>query len=44
MAAVASKGHKVWNRALIGLVFVVLVIYLLPLYWISSTAFIHLDR
>ena len=39
MAAVTSKGHKVWNRALVGLVFVLLAIYLLPLYWISSTAF-----
>ncbi|MGH8730681.1 MAG: carbohydrate ABC transporter permease, partial [Burkholderiales bacterium] len=39
MSAVTSKGHRVWNRALIALVFLVLVIYLLPLYWISSTAF-----
>jgi multiple sugar transport system permease protein len=39
MSAVTSKGHRVWNRALIALVFLVLAIYLLPLYWISSTAF-----
>jgi ABC-type glycerol-3-phosphate transport system permease component len=39
MAVVTSKGHKVWNRALVALVFLVLLIYLLPLYWISSTAF-----
>jgi len=39
MAAVTSKGHKLWNRALVGIVLVLLVIYLLPLYWISSTAF-----
>ncbi len=39
MAAVTSKTHRLWNRVAIAMVFVVLVIYLLPLYWISSTAF-----
>jgi len=39
MAAVKSRGYRIWNRVLIALVFVVLGIYLLPLYWISSTAF-----
>jgi multiple sugar transport system permease protein len=39
MAAVTSKGHRLWNRVLVAAVFVVLLIYLLPLYWISSTAF-----
>jgi multiple sugar transport system permease protein len=39
MAAVTSKAHRLWNRVLIAAVFVVLLIYLLPLYWISSTAF-----
>jgi len=39
MAAVTSRTHRLWNRVAIAMVFVVLVIYLLPLYWISSTAF-----
>src|SRR5882672_82335 len=39
MAAVTSKGHKAWDRTLVGIVFALLIIYLLPLYWISSTAF-----
>lgn len=39
MAAVQSKSHKLTNRLLIALVFVVLFLYLIPLYWISSTAF-----
>jgi multiple sugar transport system permease protein len=39
MAVVTSRKHRLWNRLLIALVFVVLLIYLLPLYWISSTAF-----
>src|SRR5260221_14694012 len=39
MASVTSKGHRIWNRVLIALVFLLVVIYLLPLYWISSTAF-----
>src|ERR1044072_1339621 len=39
MAIVTSKKHRLWNKTLVGLVFVVLVIYLLPLYWISSTPF-----
>jgi multiple sugar transport system permease protein len=39
MAAVTSKAHRLWNRVLVAAVFVVLLIYLLPLYWISSTAF-----
>ncbi len=39
MAAVQSKRHKLTNRLLIALVFVVLFLYLIPLYWISSTAF-----
>jgi multiple sugar transport system permease protein len=39
MAAVTSQGHRIWNRVLIALVFLIVVLYLLPLYWISSTAF-----
>ena len=39
MAAVTSRRHRIWNRVLIALVFVLVVIYLVPLYWISSTAF-----
>jgi multiple sugar transport system permease protein len=39
MAAVTSTTHRMWNRVAIACVFLVLVIYLLPLYWISSTAF-----
>ena len=39
MAAVTSKGHRIWNRVLVALVFLLVVIYLIPLYWISSTAF-----
>src|SRR5215510_3884245 len=39
MAAVTSKTHRLWNRVAIACVFLVLLIYLLPLYWISSTAF-----
>src|SRR5258706_16187109 len=39
MAAVQSKRHKLTNRLLIALGFDVLVLYLIPLYWISSTAF-----
>ena len=39
MAAVTSKSHTALNRAAIALVLVVTVIYLIPIYWISSTAF-----
>src|SRR6185436_10506143 len=39
MAAVASKGHRIRHRLLVALVFLLVVVYLLPLYWISSTAF-----
>ena len=36
---VTSKSHRIWNRVLIALVFLLVIAYLLPLYWISSTAF-----
>lgn len=39
MAAVTSKGHRLWNRLLVATAFVLVVVFLLPLYWISSTAF-----
>jgi multiple sugar transport system permease protein len=39
MAAVESKVHRLWDRVAIGLVLVALVINLIPLYWIASTAF-----
>ena len=39
MAAVTSKGQRLWNRLLVATAFVLVVIFLLPLYWISSTAF-----
>jgi multiple sugar transport system permease protein len=39
MAAVQSKHHKLTNRLLVVLTFILLVLYLIPLYWISSTAF-----
>jgi multiple sugar transport system permease protein len=39
MAAVQSKRHGALNRVAIVLVLVVTVIYLVPIYWITSTAF-----
>ena len=39
MSAVTSKRQRIWNRALVALIFLLVIIYLLPLYWISSTAF-----
>ena len=31
MAAVTSKGHRIWHRVLIALVFLLVVVYLIPL-------------
>src|SRR5215468_2934847 len=39
MAAVQSNRQKTMNRAAIALVVVVTLIYLVPIYWITSTAF-----
>jgi multiple sugar transport system permease protein len=39
MASVESTRYKFTNRIFIAAVFLVLVIYLIPLYWICSTAF-----
>jgi multiple sugar transport system permease protein len=39
MAAVQSNRQRVLNRAAVGLVLLLTVIYLIPIYWISSTAF-----
>jgi hypothetical protein len=39
MSAVTSKRQRIWNRVLVALIFLLVIIYLLPLYWISSTAF-----
>jgi len=39
MAAVQSKIQRLWNRVAVALVLVALVIMMIPLYWIGSTAF-----
>jgi multiple sugar transport system permease protein len=39
MAAVQSATQRLWNRAAMLLVLIVLVITMIPLYWIGSTAF-----
>jgi multiple sugar transport system permease protein len=39
MAAVQSKTHAVVNRVAIALVVVITLIYLIPIYWITTTAF-----
>jgi multiple sugar transport system permease protein len=39
MAAVQSSSHKVFNRVAIAAVLVVTLIFLAPIYWITSTAF-----
>ena len=39
MAAVHSRTQRVLNRVAIGLVVIATLIYLIPIYWISSTAF-----
>ena len=39
MAAVQSVRHRALNRTAIALVLVVTVIYLIPIYWITTTAF-----
>src|SRR3954468_2026640 len=39
MAAVESKGHTALNRAAVALVVVITLIYLIPIYWITTTAF-----
>lgn len=39
MAAVTSKGQRLWNRFLVATAFALVIVFLLPLYWISSTAF-----
>jgi multiple sugar transport system permease protein len=39
MAAVTSKGQRLWNRLLVATAFILVIVFLLPLYWISSTAF-----
>ena len=39
MSAVTSRGHKALNRAAIAIVLLATLIYLIPIYWIASTAF-----
>jgi multiple sugar transport system permease protein len=39
MAAVQSTGHRALNRAAVALVVVITLIYLIPIYWITTTAF-----
>ncbi len=39
MAAVQSSGSRGMNRVAVGLVIVLTILYLVPIYWISSTAF-----
>jgi multiple sugar transport system permease protein len=39
MPAVQSKVHRLWNRVAVTLMLAVLVIMMIPLYWIGSTAF-----
>src|ERR1700730_19468754 len=39
MPAVQSKVQRLWNRVAVALVLAVLVIMMIPLYWIGSTAF-----
>jgi len=39
MAAVQSSGSKAMNRAAIIIVVVLTILYLVPIYWISTTAF-----
>src|SRR6267378_1603434 len=39
MAAVQSKIQRLWDRIAVALVLALLVIMMIPLYWIGSTAF-----
>ena len=39
MAAVHSATHRVVNRVAVALVVIVTLIYLIPIYWITTTAF-----
>src|SRR4249920_749373 len=39
MAAVQSNRQKALNRAAVALVLLVTLVYLVPIYWITSTAF-----
>lgn len=39
MAAVESSYSRFFNKAVIAFVLVIMVVYLIPLYWIGSTAF-----
>jgi multiple sugar transport system permease protein len=39
MAVVQSRGSRWWNRTAIALVLLLLVLMMIPLYWIGSTAF-----
>lgn len=39
MAAVESNYSRFFNKAVIVIVLIIMVIYLIPLYWIGSTAF-----
>jgi multiple sugar transport system permease protein len=39
MAAVRSKGYRALNRAAVALVVLITIVYLVPIYWITSTAF-----
>ena len=38
MAAVQSKTHAVVNRVAVALVVVITLIYLIPIYWITTTS------
>ena len=44
MAVVTSRKHRLWNRMLVALVFLVLVIYLLPLYWMVRSSIAENDQ
>jgi ABC-type glycerol-3-phosphate transport system permease component len=39
MAAVQSTRQKVLNRAAVAVVVLLTLVYLVPIYWITSTAF-----
>jgi len=39
MAAVRSRHYRALNRAAIAIVLVLTIVYLVPIYWIASTAF-----
>ena len=42
MSAVQSNTQKTINRAAVGLVVLVTLIYLVPIYWITTLSLIHI--